>query len=112
MENLTFSTTYTGTRKKIIIPAMCIYQSQTEKKSQHKIQQSAILRRRYCLAPGTGATACCVLSHFAVWLEYHFQLNPEENEFFFGVHGYNDPVNIKQHALYHLRKLTTCPPST
>ena len=48
----------------------------------------------------------CVLCHLAVWLEHHFQANPEENEFFFGVHGYDAPEDIKGHASYHLRKLT------
>lgn len=38
----------------------------------------------------------CALSLIGVWLEYHFMVNPEENDFFFGVGGANDPNSIKR----------------
>ena len=45
----------------------------------------------------------CTLSNLAPWLEYHFTLNPEENDYFFGIQGNSDPTSIKTLAAYHLR---------
>ena len=47
----------------------------------------------------------CVLSHLAMWLELHFELNPDDNEFIFGAEGKSDPDSIKTSAAYHLRSL-------
>lgn len=47
----------------------------------------------------------CALSNLAAWLEYHWTLNPEENDFFFGVGGETSPESIKATASYHLRRL-------
>lgn len=47
----------------------------------------------------------CVLSNMAQWLEYHFTLNPEPNEYVFGIAGMDDPISIKGSASYHLRQL-------
>ena len=47
----------------------------------------------------------CVVSLLAVWLEYHFELNSEENEFYFGYKGATDPDSIKATAAYHLKKI-------
>ena len=47
----------------------------------------------------------CVVSHLATWLELHFELNPEDNEFFFGARGATDPDAIKASAAYYLRAL-------
>lgn len=40
----------------------------------------------------------CPLNLVGTWLELHFTLNPEENEFFFGVGGANNPDSIKTTA--------------
>ena len=45
----------------------------------------------------------CTLSNLAPWLEYHYTLNPEENDYFFGIQGNSDPTSIKTSAAYHLR---------
>jgi hypothetical protein len=48
----------------------------------------------------------CVLSHLGMWLELHFELNPDDgNEFVFGAEGKSDPNSIKNSAAYHLRAL-------
>ena len=47
----------------------------------------------------------CVLSLLASWLELHFLLNPEPNEYFFGAFGMTDPITIKNSAGYYLRKI-------
>jgi hypothetical protein len=46
----------------------------------------------------------CVLIGLALWLEYHCMLNPEENEFIFGIGGLTDPKSIKRKASDHLKK--------
>jgi hypothetical protein len=47
----------------------------------------------------------CVPSLLGSWLELHFLLNPEANEFLFGAFGLSDPIAIKRSAGYHLRKI-------
>ena len=47
----------------------------------------------------------CVISLLAVWLEFHFELNSEENSFYFGYQGETDPESIKGTAAYYLKKL-------
>ena len=47
----------------------------------------------------------CVVSLLAVWLEYHFELNSEENEFYFGCKGATDSEPIKVSAAYFLKKI-------
>ena len=37
----------------------------------------------------------CVVSLLAVWLEYHFELNLEENKFYFGYKGAADLDSMK-----------------
>ena len=45
----------------------------------------------------------CVLIGLGLWMEYHFMLHPEDNEFVFGVYGDADPILIKEHAYDALR---------
>ena len=47
----------------------------------------------------------CALSTLSPWLEYHYDLNPKENDCFFGVHGQNDPDIIKNLTAYQLREV-------
>ena len=48
----------------------------------------------------------CVLSHLGMWLELHFELNPDDgNKFVFGAEGKCKPEAIKNSAAYHLRQL-------
>ncbi|KAL3773982.1 hypothetical protein ACHAW5_000582 [Stephanodiscus triporus] len=47
----------------------------------------------------------CVLGLLASWLELHFLLNPEPNEYFFGAFGLTNPLAIKSSCGYYLRKL-------
>ena len=47
----------------------------------------------------------CVLSLISTWLEHHFEMNPEANEYFFGAKGATDSKSIKASAAYYLRKL-------
>ena len=47
----------------------------------------------------------CTLSLLGGWLEYHYLLNPAENEFIFGVQGMEEPDCIKAVAAYQLREL-------
>jgi hypothetical protein len=47
----------------------------------------------------------CVLSLLSSWLELHFFLNPEENEFIFGAWGYKEHAKIKTSATYFLKKI-------
>ena len=47
----------------------------------------------------------CVLGLLASWLELHFLLNPEPNEYFFGAFGLRNPLSIKSSCGYYLRKL-------
>ena len=47
----------------------------------------------------------CVVSLFATWLEFHFEVDPQDNEFFFGARGASDPDTIKSSAAYYLQKL-------
>ena len=54
----------------------------------------------------------CVVSLFTVWLEYHFELNSEENKFYFGYKGATDPDLIKASAAYFLKNDGTTWPST
>jgi hypothetical protein len=37
----------------------------------------------------------CV-SNLGLWLEYHYEVNPEENEFIFAYSGLDDPIRIKE----------------
>jgi hypothetical protein len=45
----------------------------------------------------------CALSNLAPWLEHHFTLNPEDNEYYFGIEGKDDPDSIKSSAAHHLK---------
>ena len=36
------------------------------------------------------------LSNDGLWLEYHYMVNPGENEFIFGYEGLDDPIQIKE----------------
>jgi hypothetical protein len=36
------------------------------------------------------------LSNMALWLEYHYELNPGQNAFIFGYEGLDDPIRIKE----------------
>jgi hypothetical protein len=47
----------------------------------------------------------CVISLLASWLELHFTINPEENNYIFGAWGLDDPIKIKRSATYHLKKI-------
>ena len=48
----------------------------------------------------------CVLSHLGMWLELHFELNPDDgNEFVFDAEGKPEPDSIKNSVAYHLRQL-------
>ena len=47
----------------------------------------------------------CVLLLLGVWLEYHFEMNPQENKFYFGFEGEMDPDSIKATTAYHLKKI-------
>ena len=47
----------------------------------------------------------CVVSLLAVWLELHYELNPEQNDFFFGAKGATEPDTIKASAAYYLREI-------
>ena len=46
-----------------------------------------------------------VLSNLGLWLEYHFELNPGENEFIFGYSGLNDPIRIKERLARQLKEI-------
>jgi len=46
-----------------------------------------------------------VLSLLASWLELHFLLNPEPNEYFFGDFGMTDNITINDSAGYYLCKI-------
>ena len=46
-----------------------------------------------------------VLSNLGLWLEYHFELNPGENEFIFGYSGLNDPIRIKERLAHQLKEI-------
>lgn len=41
-------------------------------------------------------TRYCTVSNVSLWLEYHFLLDPEYNEFLFGYGGLSDPICIKE----------------
>jgi len=45
----------------------------------------------------------CTLSHMAAWLEFHFEKNPEENEFLLGVEGSAGAKEIKRSASHQLK---------
>lgn len=47
----------------------------------------------------------CAISLLAVWLEYHYMINPEENAFFLALNGLDCPLRIKEAASYHLRTI-------
>ena len=40
-----------------------------------------------------------------VWLELHYELNPEQNDFFFRAKGATEPDTIKASAAYYLREI-------
>ncbi len=46
-----------------------------------------------------------VLSNLGLWLEYHFELNPGENEFVFGYSGLDDPIRIKERLARQLKEI-------
>ena len=46
-----------------------------------------------------------VLSNLGVWLEYHFELNPGENDFVFGYSGLDDPIRIKERLARQLKDI-------
>ena len=41
-------------------------------------------------------TRFCSQANLAVWLEYHFELNPEPNDFVFSYKGLTCPIHIKE----------------
>ena len=45
----------------------------------------------------------CALSNLAPWLEHHFTLNPEDNAYYFGIEGKQDPNSIKTSAANQLK---------
>jgi hypothetical protein len=45
----------------------------------------------------------CPLVGLGLWLEYHFMINPEQNDFYFGIQGLNDLKAIKKRAADCLR---------
>ena len=47
----------------------------------------------------------CVVLLLAVWLGYRFELNLEENKFYFGYKGAADPDLIKTLAAYFSKKI-------
>ena len=47
----------------------------------------------------------CVVSLLMVWLEYHFELKLEKNEFHSGYKSATNPDWIKATAAYHLKKI-------
>jgi len=48
----------------------------------------------------------CTLQHLGMWLELHYELNPDDdNEFIFGLKGKSDPDEIKDSVAYYLRLL-------
>ena len=49
----------------------------------------------------------CVVSLLASWLEYHFELNLEESQFYFGYKGAMNPDSIKASTAYFLKKYVT-----
>ena len=47
----------------------------------------------------------CVVFLLAICLEYHFELNSEENEFYFGHKGAANPDLIKASTAYFLKNM-------
>ena len=46
-----------------------------------------------------------VLSNLGIRLEYHFELNPGDNEFVFGYSGLDDPIRIKECLSHQLKDI-------
>ena len=46
-----------------------------------------------------------VLLNLGLWLKYHFELNPGENEFVFGYSGLDDPIRIKERLARQLKEI-------
>ena len=46
-----------------------------------------------------------VLSNLGVWLEFHIELNPGENDFVFAYSGLDDPMRIKERLAHQLKDI-------